>query len=951
MMRCAVTGRPRFAIRMTHMLTLDKPPHHTADLFDEAAVVADLAKLAEAHAGSEQELRRAVAQRLKTLLAEGRNHAEQALLNDRQGRRCAERLCFMTDEIIRILFEFVTTHLYPSENPSDSERMAIVATGGYGRGLMAPGSDIDLLFLLPYKQTAWGEQVAEAILYCLWDLGLKVGHATRSVDECIRQAKADMTIRTAVLEARFLLGDRKLFDELMVKFDKSVVQGTGPEFVAAKLNEREERHRRVGQSRYLVEPNVKEGKGGLRDLHTLFWIAKYVYRISDVEEMIDRGVFDEDEAKLFRRCEDFLWSVRCNMHFLTGRAEERLSFDIQREVAVRLGYTEHPGMQDVERFMKHYFLIAKDVGDLTAIVCSALEDQQTKPAPVLTRMMAKLRPARGRRPLPDTEDFFDDNNRLVLADKEVFARDPINLIRMFRIAQKHNLVLHPDAMRTASRSLRMIDSKLRHNPEANRLLLEILTSTNAETFLRRMNETGVLGRFVRAFGRVVAMMQFNMYHHYTVDEHLLRCIGILADIERGNTDEFPLASDLMRKILPEHRTLLYVALFLHDIAKGRTEDHSIAGARIARGFCPRLGLSPAETDTVAWLIEQHLVMSAVAQSRDLSDRKTIENFAAVVQSLERMKLLTILTTADIRAVGPGVWNGWKAQLLRTLYYETEPVLTGGFSEVNRAQRVAMAQAELRAQLKDWPADRLDAYIARHYPAYWLKVDLPHRVVHARFVRAREDAGKTIATEFALDAARGVTEITVLAPDHPWLLSTLAGACAATGANIVDAQIFTSTDGRALDTIAVSREFEQDDDESRRAARIADTIEKTIGGTLKLPEVVARRSAAKGRIKAFAVEPEVTINNQWSNRYTVIEVTGLDRPGLLYELTATLSKLSLNITSAHVATFGERVVDVFYVTDLLGAKISSPTREMAIKRSLSQLLAPAEASKAKTVAAQ
>jgi [protein-PII] uridylyltransferase len=936
---------------MTHMLTLDKPKHDTADLFDEAAVVADLAKLAEVHAGSEQELRRAVAQRLKTLLAEGRKHAEQTLLNDRQGRRCAERLCFMTDEIIRILFEFVTTHLYPSENPSDSERMAIVATGGYGRGLMAPGSDIDLLFLLPYKQTAWGEQVAEAILYCLWDLGLKVGHATRSVDECIRQAKADMTIRTAVLEARFLLGDRKLFDELMVKFDKSVIQGTGPEFVAAKLTEREERHRRVGQSRYLVEPNVKDGKGGLRDLHTLFWIAKYVYRIRDVEEMIDRGVFDEDEAKLFRRCEDFLWSVRCNMHFLTGRAEERLSFDIQREVAVRLGYTEHPGMQDVERFMKHYFLIAKDVGDLTAIVCSALEDQQTKPAPVLTRMMAKLRPARGRRPLPDTEDFFDDNNRLVLADKEVFARDPVNLIRMFRIAQKHNLVLHPDAMRTASRSLRMIDAKLRHDPEANRLLLEILTSTNAETFLRRMNETGVLGRFVRAFGRIVAMMQFNMYHHYTVDEHLLRCIGILADIERGSTDEFPLAGDLMRKILPEHRTLLYVALFLHDIAKGRIEDHSIAGARIARAFCPRLGLSPAETDTVAWLIEQHLVMSTLAQSRDLSDRKTIENFAAVVQSLERMKLLTILTTADIRAVGPGVWNGWKAQLLRTLYYETEPVLTGGFSEVNRAQRVAMAQAELRAELKDWPADRIDTYIARHYPAYWLKVDLPHRVLHARFVRAREDAGKSIGTEIALDAARGVTEITVLAPDHPWLLSTLAGACAATGANIVDAQIFTSTDGRALDTIAVSREFEQDDDESRRASRIADTIEKTLSGTLKLPEVVARRSAAKGRIKAFAVEPDVTINNQWSNRYTVIEVTGLDRPGLLYELTATLSKLSLNITSAHVATFGERVVDVFYVTDLLGAKISSPTREMAIKRSLLQLLAPAETSKAKAAAAR
>ena len=921
------------------MLTLDQPHARDAKPLDQRELAAELAVLADEHAGSEQELRRAVAQRLKKVLIAGRLNTEKLLLKDRQGRRCAERLCAMQDDILQVLFDFVVKHLYPSENPSESERMAIIATGGYGRGLMAPGSDIDLLFLLPYKQTAWGESVAEAILYCLWDLGLKVGHATRSIDECIRQAKADMTIRTALLEARFLLGDKKLFDEMVARFDKQVVQGTGPDFVAAKLAEREERHRRGGQSRYLVEPNVKDGKGGLRDLHTLFWISKYVYRVRELEELADRGVFDQEELRLFRRCEDFLWSVRCNMHFVTGRAEERLSFDIQREIAIRLGYTEHPGMKDVERFMKHYFLVAKDVGDLTAILCSALEDQQAKPAPVLSRMIAKFRP-RGRRALPDAEGFFDDNNRLTIAGPEVLTQEPVNLIRMFRIAQKHNLVLHPVAMRAATKSLRLIDSRLRQNPEANKLFLEILTSHDAEIILRRMNETGVLGRFVRAFGRVVAMMQFNMYHHYTVDEHLLRCIGVLAEIERGTNEEFAAANDLMRKILPEHRTLLYVAMFLHDIAKGRIEDHSIAGARIARVFCPRLGMSAADTETVAWLVEQHLVMSTVAQSRDLSDRKTIENFAAVVQSLERMKLLTILTTADIRAVGPGVWNGWKAQLLRTLYYETEPVLTGGFSEVNRAQRVAMAQAELRAELKDWPAERIEMYFARHYPAYWLKVDLPHRVAHARFVSAAESASKTIATTFALDASRGVTEVTVLAPDHPWLLSTLAGACAATGANIVDAQIFTTTDGRALDTISISREFDQDEDEKRRGARVADTIEKALGGTLKLPEVVARKFATKGRLKAFAIEPEVTINNQWSNRYTVIEVMGLDRPGLLYELTATLSKLSLNITSAHVATFGERVVDVFYVTDLLGAKIASPTREMAIKRSLLQLFAPA-----------
>jgi len=913
-------------------------------LIDVDAVAADLARLREVYEGRERELRTAVAQRLKIALAEGRAGAEALLMKDRHGRKCAERLCLMQDDIIRMLYE-LSAALYRSASRSDSERMTVVATGGYGRGLLAPGSDIDLLFLLPYKQTAWGESVAEGILYCLWDMGLKVGHATRSVDECIRQAKADMTIRTALLEARYLLGDRALFDEFVAKFDKSIVKGSAAQFVAAKLAEREERLRRAGQSRYLVEPNVKDGKGGLRDLHTLFWIAKYVYRVHEPDELIERGVFDREEYKIFRNAEDFLWAVRCHMHFVTRRAEERLSFDIQREIAVRLGYTAHPGMRDVERFMKHYFLVAKDVGDLTAILCAGLEEREAKPLPVLDRVMARFKP-RPRRVVLESDDFVVDNSRINIADAEAFRRDPVNLIRLFRLAQKHNLAFHPQAMRVASRSLRLIDQTLREDKVANDLFLEILTADGAEVVLRRMNEAGVLGRFVRAFGRIVAMMQFNMYHHYTVDEHLLRCIGILADIEAGGNDEFVLASELMKTIQKSHRHLLYVALFLHDIAKGRVEDHSIAGARIARRFCPRLGLSAAETDTVAWLVEQHLVMSSIAQSRDLSDRKTIENFAGVVQSLERMKLLLILTTADIRAVGPGVWNSWKAQLLRTLYYETEPVLTGGFSEVNRQKRVELAQAELHHELKDWSADELNAYLGRHYPAYWLKVDLPHKVSHAHFLKSAQAAGKAVATGVGFDTARGVTELTVLAPDHPRLLSVIAGACAAAGANIVDAQIFTTTDGLALDTIAVSREFEHNEDEARRAVRIADSIERALRGELRLPDVMAKRTARKARLKAFAIEPEVMLNNQWSNRYTVVEVTGLDRPGLLYELTATISKLNLNIASAHVATFGERVVDVFYVTDLMGAQITSPSRQAAIKRALLPLFVEDERKAAK-----
>ena len=619
------------------MLDIQRSARGDAELIDTAAILADLEKLAETYAGRERELRTAAAQRLKAALTAARAQAERLLLKDRHGRRCAERLCEMQDEIIRILFEFIGRTLYPAQVPSEAEHMAVVATGGYGRGLLAPGSDIDLLFLLPYKQTAWGESIAEALLYCLWDMGLKVGHATRSVSECIRQAKADMTIRTALLEARHLLGDAKLFEELTARFDKEVVQGTAPEFVAAKLAEREERHRRAGQSRYLVEPNVKDSKGGLRDLHTLFWIAKYVYRVREPEELVKRGVFDAEEYRLFCRCEDFLWSVRCNMHFVTGRAEERLSFDIQREIAVRLGYTEHPGMQDVERFMKHYFLTAKHVGDLTAILCSRLEDRQTKPAPVLSRFIARLRPAKSVRTLSESDDFRVDNNRITIARPDVFERDPINLIRMFHLAQKHNLAFDPEAMRAATHSLKLIDKDVREDKEANRLFLEILTSKNdAETVLRRMNEAGVLGAFVHAFGRIVAMMQFNMYHHYTVDEHLLRCIGELADAAE--------------KMLIHRVVVVHVELHhRHDAAERVDECAEHAG--LVHAPQHRLGVvlrgQDLQKQAVGFLVLTHVLVDQLERMRGRAHRFRVKRKIVLLREMKHPDQIDRIALEDV----------------------------------------------------------------------------------------------------------------------------------------------------------------------------------------------------------------------------------------------------------------------------------------------------------------
>ena len=885
--------------------------------------------------------RKAVVAVLQQALSHERANAEAILFAKRNGMACAGHLSLVMDTCITALFEVATQIFYPADNPSTAEHMVVAAVGGYGRGTLAPGSDIDLLFLLPYKTTPWSESVVEIILYALWDLKLKVGHSTRTVEECIREAKADMTIRTALLEARFIIGEAKLYGEFETRFDKDIVIGTAPEFVSEKLAERERRVTRAGTSRYLVEPNVKDGKGGFRDLNTLFWIAKYAYRVKRTVDLVGAGLFEPDEYALFEACEEFLWRVRCHMHFATGRAEERLSFDLQRVISERMGYAGHGGLSAVERFMKRYFLTAKDVGDLTAIVCAALEARHTKKKPMLDRVLGHLKRRQTR--IADNPDFVLVGGRLSAAKPDIFAKKPINLLKLFWLADRLGHASHPDATRLVTQSLRLVNAQLRADPEANSLFLDILTSNNTpEAVLRRMNETGLLGRFIPQFGRIVAMMQFNMYHHYTVDEHLLRSLGVLSSLEKGQLkDELPVANEILPTI--RNRTVLAVAIFLHDVAKGRPEDHSIAGAKVARSLCPRLGLNEAETEAVAWLIEHHLDMSTIAQSRDLSDPRTIETFSAIVQTLERLKLLLVLTVCDIMAVGPGVWNGWKGQLLRTLFWETEIILAGGHSTIDRAQRVAHAQLMTRNALPGWSDPEIDAYISRHYPAYWLKVDQEHRIRHARFLLAAEKDMRSLATEVATDKFRGVTELTITATDHPRLLAIITGACAAAGANIVDAQIFTTTDGMALDTISVSRAFDDDQDELRRANRVANSIEQALKGEIKIAEAVAAKHERK-HSKAFHVVAEVVIDNALSNRYTVVEVSGLDRPGLLYELTTALGRLNLNIASAHIATFGEKVVDVFYVTDLIGSKVMHASRNKTIESTLQAILNPPNESK-------
>jgi [protein-PII] uridylyltransferase len=774
------------------------------------------------------------------------------------------------------------------------------------------------------------------MLYTLWDLNLKVGHATRNIDDCLRLAGEDLTIRTSLLDTRLLLGDRKLFRQFEERFRAEVVDPNGAAFVEEKLVERDKRHGRMGDSRYVLEPNVKEGKGGLRDLQTLFWIAKFLYGVDHVGDLVTRGALTPADARRFKKARNFLWTVRCHLHYLTGRPEERVTFNVQSVIGKRMGYSDRAGAQGVERFMKHYFLVAKDVGDLTRILCAVWEEEHKKQR----RRRFSLPSLRFGRAVA-VNGFTVDGGRLNVETDDAFASDPVKLIGLFREAQRHDLDIHPHAVRLARQNLTLIDKKLRNDADANRLFMEILCAEHgAETGLRRLNEAGILGRFITDFGRVVAQMQYDMYHVYTVDEHTIRAIGILQNIENGSLcDELPVACNVVGEV--QSRRALYLAILLHDIAKGRGGDHSELGAKIATRLGPRMGLDDWETETVAWLVQHHLRMSHTAFKRDIEDPKTVADFVEVVQSPERLRLLLVLTVVDVRAVGPDVWNGWKATLLRELYYRATENLAGGLPEARKQARVEEAQQALKAQLTDWPEAEIEAHMGRGYSGYWLAFDTATHLHHAKLVRKAEREKLDLHIETRVDKDRSVTEIIIYAPDHAGLFSQIAGAMALSNASIMDAKIVTLANGMALDTFAIQDARGGPVEDGIALRRLWDRIENAIAGRLHVARELEKQRAAAlpSRTRVFTVPPHVIIDNLASNSLTVIEVNGRDRSGLLFDVTSALTALGLQIASAHITTYGERVVDVFYVKDVFGLKIEGENKLKAIEKRLREALEP------------
>ena len=903
----------------------DKPAYNDEDLICESSQIFDQSKVNDFFNLKVGERGKLVSL-LKELKSKGFDRISFELRkNPLKARKAISSYAFLTDCLVTSAWKFATEIQFPSHNPTEAEKLSIISVGGYGRREMAPFSDVDLLFLTPYKMAPWSENVIETVLYLLWDLKLKVGHSSRSIKDCLRLGSEDYTIRTAMLEHRFVCGDINLASQLNDKLWKNLFSGTAKDFISAKLKERENRHEKHGQ-RYMVEPNVKEGKGGLRDLQSLYWIAKYVYQTQNISDLVDLNVFRSDEYLQFEQAEEFLWAVRCQMHHLADRAIEQLSFDLQVEVASAMGYHDSRGQRAVEIFMQDYFRHATRVGDLTRIFLTSLEAVHAKDEPLLERIFK-------RKPKIDN-DYIVIHNRLAIKSEKEFLTNPINLLKLFSEALRTGLLIHPNAMRLVSANLAMVNNEFRASTEAQQIFLELLLKHgNPERALRRMNELGFLAKFIPEFEPIVAMMQFNMYHSYTVDEHTIQCLKTLAQIEKGElVEELPIASSILKDGV--NRKVIYIALLLHDIGKGRSDDHSILGAKIAKQVSPRLGLNKQETETVEWLVRYHLLMSDMAQKRDISDPRTVRDFAKAVQSVKRLNLLTVLTVCDVRSVGPDTWNNWKATLIRQLYAETKAILEQGAEALNRENRMTEAKKALREKLSEWDNKDIKIETGRHYPPYWQGFQVDAQFAFAKLLRNL--GADEIKIELTPDTDRDATRICFALSDHPGIFSRLAGALALVGANVVDARSYTSKDGFATAAFWI-----QDGDGSpynqARFSRLRRMIEKTLSGEVITREAIKERDKFKKREKAFKVPTSITFDNEGSEIYTIIEVDTRDRPGLLFDLTRTLANMNVYIASAVIATYGEQVVDSFYVKDMFGLKFHSESKQKKLEQNLRQAI--------------
>jgi len=838
------------------------------------------------------------------------------------------------DRLVSFLFDAATTE-YTSRYVLLDHRCTVAAQGGYGRYELNPASDIDLLVLYPWRVNAYVETVAERILYTLWDTGLVVGHASRTIAGCTKLAQQDLKVKTALLDARYLAGDTALFAQFEAAMEAEVLKKNASRFYREKLAESRQRHQRFGNSIYLLEPHLKEGPGGLRDIHTAMWLAKVKYKVKSLRELVHKGVISDRERRDIEASQDFLFRVRNALHFLTGAHQDHLSFEFQDRIAAELGYGEEGARATVEAFMRTYFAHATTVRHFSDTIVERCVERP-HPYQLIGRVTGR-----------EIRDGVRIMNRtLSVRGHETLRRTPANLVALFRDAQRHDVVLTQGTKRLIREHLSLIGEAEREDPAFTRPFLDILAwKHDVWETLREMHSMGVLCQLFPEFSRIDRLVQRDLYHIYTVDEHSLMGIAELERLRRGDYKRSaPLLTGVMREIDRPH--VLFLAMLFHDVGKGHGERHPERGAALVRQIAARLPVH--EDDAAQWefLVRCHLLMSHLAQHRDTHDPGLVAEFARTVGSVESLKLLYVMTFADMRAVGPKVWNNWRDMLLAELYLRTLAVLEQGqFVPEDRPARAARICQRVRESVAEAHRAAFDRFLAAMPERY--VTSTPEDQIPAHFElmnrlrvewndRPPEEHPHLFTSTVRHVPESEYSEFTICTPDRPGLFAMIAGVLTAQGMNIVGARINTSRGGVALDSFRVGhldqREWVL---EPERWERVEQTLGRVLRGEVAVESLVAasRRPSILERTPQARVVTEVIVDNSIAEDYTVLDVITQDRVGVLFTITHCLHCLGIVIHLAKITTQVHQVFDVFYVTDSEGAKITDAARLATIEREI------------------
>ncbi len=817
------------------------------------------------------------------------------------GEAMVRRICSCVDALI--------ADMWRDSAGAYADEVDLLAVGGYGRGELCPQSDWDLWFLLKKGDNPCVDAAIERFVYVVWDMNVKLGHAVRSVDETMTYVHADWNTATAGLESRLLHGRGDTYAELQKRLNSFFSHKRKP-FVEAKLEEMERRHERTGGTAFLMEPDIKEGKGGLRDIQTVFWLAKVWHKSKDISDLVRDGIVSETEYLHLVQAQDFLWRCRTGLHLEVKRASDRLGFEQQMALAERMGYQSNPGRHAVEAFMKDYFRHAGRTARVSGLLAMHFQEE------LHPQWLAR------RRNVGDGLTL--EGKWIGVRDEHIFDEDPLRLLRIFHAAQEDHRLLSSQALRQVREHVLLIDDAFRANPAAHDIFLQILSDRrNVAASLEQMNATGILGRFIPEFRHVVGLGQFNNYHAYTVDEHTIRAIGEARNMTHGMRKiRLPLTVGVFEKI--KQPELLYLALLFHDIAKGLPGDHSELGETSATKICQRLGLNRDATDLVAWLVRHHLLMAITSQRSDLSDPAVIGQFARKMGDIERLRYLLLLTVADISAVGPHVWNGWKGTLLRELFLASERYLMG--EEDASGSTRERAQIRIESTLKKVEDSERKALSAVLNLLPWRAIlDLPPRhLLRAGRMMVRAQCG--VGVDVLVDNDRGESLILILAPDRRGLFADIASAMASGHINILAAQAYALKNGKVLDLFHIHGNGGKPLSEQSDVSRLKQRIEQATGGHLRL-----RTGKPRTHVLMHHVSVQAHALPLASSRQTAVEVTAADRPGLLGLLAGKIADAGFNVRGANISTFGEKAVDVFFLTRREGHILSQKETTILCKK--------------------